>query len=58
MVRRPAINMTPLTIFRLFAVTYSCQKFRAYRRVCTDLNWLCYNSFTGQGQLLWVGVCL
>jgi len=19
---------------------------------------LCYNSFTGQGQLLWVGVCL
>jgi hypothetical protein len=25
---------------------------------CTDLNFLCYNSFTGQGQLLWVGVCL
>jgi hypothetical protein len=25
---------------------------------CTDLNSLCYNSFTGQGQLLWVGVCL
>jgi hypothetical protein len=44
MVRRPAINMTPLTIFGLFAVTISCQKFRAYRRVCTDLNWLCYNS--------------
>jgi hypothetical protein len=27
-------------------------------RTCTDLNWLCYNSFSGQGQLLWVGVCL
>jgi hypothetical protein len=25
---------------------------------CTDLNSVCYNSFTGQGQLLWVGVCL
>jgi hypothetical protein len=25
---------------------------------CTDLNSLCYNSVTGQGQLLWVGVCL
>jgi hypothetical protein len=25
---------------------------------CTDLNSLCYNSFSGQGQLLWVGVCL
>ena len=25
---------------------------------CTDLNCLCYNSFTGQRQLLWVGVCL
>jgi hypothetical protein len=25
-------------------------------RICTDLNWLCYNSFSGQGQLLWVGV--
>ncbi len=24
----------------------------------TDLNCLCYNSFTGQGPLLWVGVCL
>jgi hypothetical protein len=24
----------------------------------TDPNSLCYNSFTGQGQLLWVGVCL
>ncbi len=23
---------------------------------CTDLNFLCYNSFTGQGQLLWVRV--
>ena len=23
---------------------------------CTDLNSLCYNSFTGQGQLLWVRV--
>jgi hypothetical protein len=23
---------------------------------CTDLNSLCYNSFTGQGQLLWVGL--
>jgi hypothetical protein len=23
----------------------------------TDLNSLCYNSFTGQGQLLWVRVC-
>src|ERR1700687_5232736 len=27
-------------------------------RTCTDLNSLCYNSVTGQGQLLWVGVCL
>jgi hypothetical protein len=27
-------------------------------QVCTDPNFLCYNSFTGQGQLLWVGVCL
>jgi hypothetical protein len=27
-------------------------------RACTDLNSLCYNSVTGQGQLLWVGVCL
>ena len=27
-------------------------------QVCTDLNCLCYNPFTGQGQLLWVGVCL
>jgi hypothetical protein len=27
-------------------------------RTCTDLNSLCYNSFSGQGQLLWVGVCL
>jgi hypothetical protein len=27
-------------------------------RTYTDLNSLCYNSFTGQGQLLWVGVCL
>jgi hypothetical protein len=26
------------------------------RCVCTDLNFLCYNSFTGQGQLLWVRV--
>jgi len=26
--------------------------------ICTDLNSLCYNSVTGQGQLLWVGVCL
>src|SRR5713226_8287622 len=34
----------------------SRQKFRAYRQVCTDPNCLCYNSFTGQGQLLWVGV--
>jgi hypothetical protein len=25
-------------------------------RTYTDLNCLCYNSFTGQGQLLWVGV--
>jgi len=25
---------------------------------CTDLNFLCYDSFTGQGQLLWVGICL
>ena len=25
---------------------------------CTNSNCLCYNSFTGQGQLLWVGVCL
>jgi hypothetical protein len=25
---------------------------------CTDLNSVCYNSFSGQGQLLWVGVCL
>ena len=25
-------------------------------RTCTDLNSLCYNSFTGQGQLLWVRV--
>jgi hypothetical protein len=25
---------------------------------CTDLNSLCYNSFSGQGQLLWAGVCL
>ena len=25
---------------------------------CTDLNLLCYNSVTGQGQLLWVGVYL
>jgi hypothetical protein len=24
----------------------------------TDQSRLCYNSFTGQGQLLWVGVCL
>jgi hypothetical protein len=24
---------------------------------CTNSNFLCYNSFTGQGQLLWVGVC-
>jgi hypothetical protein len=24
--------------------------------VCTDLNSLCYNSLTGQGQLLWVHV--
>jgi len=24
----------------------------------TDLNSLCYNSVTGQGQLLWVSVCL
>ena len=24
----------------------------------TDQSTLCYNSFTGQGQLLWVGVCL
>jgi hypothetical protein len=23
---------------------------------CTDLNSLCYNSFSGQGQLLWVRV--
>src|ERR1700687_5994845 len=27
-------------------------------RTCTDLNSLCYNSVTGQGQLLWVGVRL
>jgi hypothetical protein len=27
-------------------------------RICTDLNSLCYNSVSGQGQLLWVGVCL
>ena len=27
-------------------------------RACTDLNSLCYNSVTRQGQLLWVGVCL
>jgi hypothetical protein len=27
-------------------------------RTCTDLNSVCYNSFSGQGQLLWVGVCL
>jgi hypothetical protein len=26
--------------------------------VCTDLKFLCYDSFTGQGQLLWVGICL
>ena len=25
---------------------------------CTDLNFLCYDSFTRQGQLLWVGICL
>jgi hypothetical protein len=24
----------------------------------TDQSTLCYNSLTGQGQLLWVGVCL
>jgi hypothetical protein len=23
-----------------------------------NLNFLCYDSFTGQGQLLWVGICL
>ena len=37
---------------------YSCQKFQAYRQAYTDLNSLCYNSFSGQGQLLWVGACL
>jgi hypothetical protein len=30
----------------------------APRQVCTDLNSLCYNSVTGQGQLLWVGFAL
>jgi len=25
---------------------------------CIDLNFLCYDSFTGQGQLVWVGICL
>jgi len=25
---------------------------------CTNSNCVCYNPFTGQGQLLWVGVCL
>jgi hypothetical protein len=25
---------------------------------CTNSKCLCYNSVTGQGQLLWVGVCL
>ena len=38
------------------ATSDSCRKFRAYRQVCTDLNSVCYNSFTEQGQLLWVGV--
>ena len=28
------------------------------RRICTDPNSVCYNSFTGQGQLLWVGIRL
>jgi hypothetical protein len=31
---------------------------RAVSLVCTDLILVCYNSLTGQGQLLWVGVCL
>lgn len=27
------------------------------RATCTDLKWPCYNSITGQGQMLWSG-CL
>jgi hypothetical protein len=54
MVRGAAINVTPLAIFGLFSVPNSCQKFRAYRQVCTDRNCLCYNSVSGQGQLLWL----
>ena len=49
--------------------SYSGQEFNGAARVpspvaetpsnlgnCTDLNSLCYNSFAGQGQLLWVRV--
>ena len=30
----------------------------AFGSMPTDQSTLCYNSLTGQGQLLWVGVCL
>jgi|GEM_PF-4676449 hypothetical protein len=56
MVRGAAINVTPLTIFGVFSVTLFLSEVCAYRQVCTDPNSLCYNSFTGQGQLLWVRV--
>ena len=36
----------------------STSRARSARQVCTDLNSLCYNSVTGQGQLLWVGFAL
>jgi carbohydrate-selective porin OprB len=34
----------------------SCQKFQAYRQVCTDLNSVCYNSVTEHGQMLGVAI--
>src|SRR6266446_3828581 len=38
------------------ACSRGCRKHCQDRCSCTDPNFLCYNSFTGQGQLLWVSV--
>ena len=34
----------------------SSEPYEPYGQACTDLNSLCYNSVSGQGQLLWVGL--